>query len=144
MSVRPATSDDIVALSSLLSEFRGFTVSETIVSEVFEDKFKNSLDRAVLVAETEDETVRGMCIVSLVYKLGKTECRLDEVVVSENARGHGLGGQLLEAAKDWAWSHQADAIGFTSRPSREAANHLYQKAGFPLHTTNAYKLKRED
>ena len=130
-------------MSSLLSEFRGFTVSETVVSEVFEDKFKNSLDRAVLVAEVEG-TVRGMCVVSLVYKLGKIECRLDEVVVSENARGHGLGGQLLEAAKDWAWSHQADEIGFTSRPSREAANRLYQKAGFPLHTTNVYKLKRED
>lgn len=144
MSVRSATSTDTSAISRLLSEFREVHVDESLVSDIFAAKFKDNPDRAVLLAETDDKSVRGLCIVSIVYKLGETECRIDNVVVSESARGHGLGSQLLTAAKEWAWNNGADSIGFTSRPSREAANRLYQKAGFPLHTTNAYKLKRED
>lgn len=144
MSVRSASSDDIPVISRLLSEFREIPVDESMVSEIFAAKFSDSSDRAVLLGQTDDGSVRGLCIVSMVYKLGETECRIDNVVVSEQARGHGLGGQLLTAAKEWAWTHGADSIGFTSRPSREAANRLYQRSGFPLHHTNAYKLKREE
>lgn len=143
MSVRPATLNDIATICDLLMEFRGSPLDESVAHKIFETKFRDSLDRAILVAEV-DGTVRGLCIVSLVYKIGKTECRLDEVIVSESARGHGLGGQLLEAVKTWAWSHNADEISFTSRPSREAANRLYQKAGSPRYETNVYKLKREE
>jgi ribosomal protein S18 acetylase RimI-like enzyme len=34
-------------------------------------------------------------------------------------------------------------VDLTSRPSREAANHLYQRAGFELRETNVYRLTPE-
>ena len=37
----------------------------------------------------------------------------------------------------------AKTVDLTSRPSREAANHLYRKAGFEVRDTNVYRLRLE-
>jgi ribosomal protein S18 acetylase RimI-like enzyme len=35
------------------------------------------------------------------------------------------------------------SVDLTSRPSREAANHLYQKLGFEIRNTNVYRIMLE-
>ena len=35
----------------------------------------------------------------------------------------------------------AKTVDLTSRPSREAANHLYRKAGFEVRDTNVYRYQ---
>jgi ribosomal protein S18 acetylase RimI-like enzyme len=37
----------------------------------------------------------------------------------------------------------AKTVDLTSRPSREAANHLYRNAGFELRDTNVYRYEPE-
>jgi len=142
MQIRPATEDDLAAIVRLVSEFRGQAVDADTVRRDFYVHFVNSNDRVVLLAD--DGNVLGMVLLTLIYKLDRCECRLDEVFVSEAARGKGVGRQLLAACEAWAWQHEVDEIGFTSRPSREAANALYQKAGFTLRQTNVYQKKREN
>jgi ribosomal protein S18 acetylase RimI-like enzyme len=64
---------------------------------------------------------------------------IEDVVVDGTARGHGVGEALNQAALEEARRHGAKAVSLTSRPSREAANRLYQRIGFSSRDTNVYR-----
>ena len=64
---------------------------------------------------------------------------IEDVVVDESARGHGVGEALNRAALDRARSLGAITVELPSRPSREAANRLYQRLGFVARDTNVYR-----
>jgi ribosomal protein S18 acetylase RimI-like enzyme len=65
---------------------------------------------------------------------------IEDVVVDEAARGHGVGELLSRAALDRARQMGAKTVDLTSRPSREAANRLYQRIGFAARDTNIYRF----
>jgi ribosomal protein S18 acetylase RimI-like enzyme len=65
---------------------------------------------------------------------------IEDVVVDEAARGHGVGELLNRAALDRARELGAKTVDLTSRPSREAANRLYQRIGFVARDTNVYRF----
>ena len=64
---------------------------------------------------------------------------IEDVVVEESARGRGMGEALTRAALDHAASLGARTVDLTSRPSRQAANRLYQRIGFKLRESNLYR-----
>jgi ribosomal protein S18 acetylase RimI-like enzyme len=64
---------------------------------------------------------------------------IEDVVVDDAARGHGVGRKLNDAALEEARRHGAKNVSLTSRPSREAANRLYQRIGFLPRETNVYR-----
>jgi ribosomal protein S18 acetylase RimI-like enzyme len=64
---------------------------------------------------------------------------IEDVVVDTAARGQGVGEALTRAALERARQVGARTVDLTSRPSREAANRLYQRIGFVLRDTNAYR-----
>ncbi len=64
---------------------------------------------------------------------------IEDVVVDGAARGHGVGESLNQAALTEARARGAKAVSLTSRPSREAANRLYQRIGFTQRATNVYR-----
>lgn len=64
---------------------------------------------------------------------------IEDVVVDEAARGHGVGEALNLAALDEARRRGVKGVSLTSRPSREAANRLYQRIGFTARETNVYR-----
>ncbi|MHB8826495.1 MAG: GNAT family N-acetyltransferase [Acidimicrobiales bacterium] len=64
---------------------------------------------------------------------------IEDVVVDELARGLGAGEALVTAAIARAASLGAREVDLTSRPSRKAANALYQKIGFVQRETNVYR-----
>ena len=68
---------------------------------------------------------------------------VEDVVVDESARGKGVGRALSEYALQAASEKGALTVDLTSRPSREAANQLYQKVGFQLRETNVYRFQHE-
>ena len=65
---------------------------------------------------------------------------IEDVVVDGSARGGGIGEALTHAALDRARAAGAKTVDLTSRPSREAANRLYQRLGFVLRETNVYRF----
>lgn len=141
MNVRPAILEDQPALLRLLGELREQTVDDQTLQEGLL-LLINDPRRTVLVVEDSDGP-QAMAAVNLVYKLPKIEARIDEVIVGSNSRGKGYGRLLLEACESWAWEHDAHVIEFTSRPSRDAANALYQKLGYEVRETNVYQKKRK-
>lgn len=64
---------------------------------------------------------------------------IEDVVVDAGARGQGVGETLNRAALDVAERRGARTVDLTSRPSREAANRLYQRIGFVQRATNVYR-----
>jgi ribosomal protein S18 acetylase RimI-like enzyme len=68
---------------------------------------------------------------------------IEDVVVDERYRGCGIGQALVENAALEVHNHGGGSLLLTSRPSREAANRLYQRAGFEKRETNVYKKSVE-
>ena len=64
---------------------------------------------------------------------------IDDLIVDANARGKGVGKALCHAAIKLATEAGASTINLTSRPSRQAANQLYQHIGFTQRQTNVYR-----
>ena len=64
---------------------------------------------------------------------------VEDVVVEEEARGKGVGQKLMMHAMAEAENAGAKSVDLTSRPSREAANQLYQAIGFEVRETNVYR-----
>jgi ribosomal protein S18 acetylase RimI-like enzyme len=65
--------------------------------------------------------------------------RIEDVVVDEDVRGRGVGEALSQEAISRAVALGARTVELTSRPSREAANRLYQRLGFALRDSNVYR-----
>lgn len=66
---------------------------------------------------------------------------IEDVVVDDEARGRGVGESLSRAALDAAQRRGIDSVSLTSRPSRAAANRLYQRIGFERRETNVYRFR---
>ncbi|MEZ5142456.1 MAG: GNAT family N-acetyltransferase [Acidimicrobiales bacterium] len=64
---------------------------------------------------------------------------IEDVVVDGGARGKGVGEALNRVALERAQAVGARTVDLTSRPSREAANRLYQRIGFVERDTNVYR-----
>ena len=69
---------------------------------------------------------------------------IEDVVVDDAARGAGVGEALNRAAVDEAHRRGARTVDLTSRPSREAANRLYQRMGFVARDTTVYRWSGDD
>jgi len=66
------------------------------------------------------------------------------VVVDESATRQGIGAALTQAMLDRAAERGCVTVDLTSRPSRDAANRLYQRLGFTLRETNLYRFDLRD
>ncbi len=100
----------------------------------------------ILIAR--DEERNGAIVGSMTLAMFRIPTGLrawiEDVVVDESARGKGVGRKLNERAIEIARDAGAKTIDLTSRPSREAANRLYQRLGFVARETNVYRYSMED
>ncbi|MGH2685635.1 MAG: GNAT family N-acetyltransferase [Actinomycetota bacterium] len=68
---------------------------------------------------------------------------IEDVVADSAASGQGIGKALSRAALEEARRRGAKTVELTSRPSREAANHIYRSLGFELRDTNVWRYTLE-
>jgi len=96
----------------------------------------------LLVARDRAQCGRIVGMLTLTCQRIPTGLRatIDDVVVDEAVRGRGVGAALTREALQLAKSRGARAVDLTSRPSREAANRLYQRLGFTPRDTNVYRF----
>jgi ribosomal protein S18 acetylase RimI-like enzyme len=95
---------------------------------------------STLLVARLDAAIVGMTTL-IVYRIPTgLHAVIEDVVVDESARGHGVGAELLAQAVRLARERGALHVNLTSRSSREAANRLYTKAGFVKRETNVYRL----
>jgi len=94
----------------------------------------------LLVARLDGEIV-GSLTLALFRIPTAMRAWIEDVVVDESARGQGVGELLNRAALDHARAAGAKTVDLTSRPTREAANRLYERLGFEPRDTNVYRYE---
>ena len=97
----------------------------------------------IFVATKEQEIVGLLTLVVFRIPTG-VRAWIEDVVVDESARGYGVGEALNRAALNDARRRGAKTVDLTSRPSRAAANRLYQRLGFVARETNVYRFTLDD
>lgn len=100
-----------------------------------------SSDASHLLIATEDGMIYGSLTLVVFPIPTAIRAWIEDVVVDGEARGKGVGAALNTAALDMARELGAATVDLTSRPSREAANRLYQRLGFEARETNIYRFK---
>ncbi len=93
----------------------------------------------LLVARDEDGPILGTLTLVLFRTPTGLRAWIEDVVVDEGARGLGVAKALNQHAVGRAIERGARSVDLTSRPSREAANRLYQRLGFAKRETNVYR-----
>jgi ribosomal protein S18 acetylase RimI-like enzyme len=93
----------------------------------------------LLVARDDDDPILGSLTLVLFRIPTGLRAWIEDVVVDEEARGRGVGEALNRHALAVAKAAGAKTVDLTSRPSREAANRLYQRLGFVERATNVYR-----
>jgi ribosomal protein S18 acetylase RimI-like enzyme len=104
------------------------------------DEVVNSKSTSLFIARDESGAIIGMAILAMYRISTGIRTYIEDVVVDEKARGQGVGEALCRHIIQEARELGVKTIDLTSRPSREAANRLYQKMGFEKRDTNVYRL----
>jgi ribosomal protein S18 acetylase RimI-like enzyme len=94
----------------------------------------------LLVARDESGAIVGTLTLALFRIPTGVRAWIEDVVVDENVRGGGVGESLTREALRLAAEAGARTVDLTSRPSREAANRLYERIGFEIRETNVYRI----
>ncbi|CAB4643391.1 unannotated protein [freshwater metagenome] len=133
--VQKVTSDVVSAFESLIPQLSRSNPAptETELNEIVASPASD-----VFVARVDGNIVGSLTLVTFRIPTG-IRAWIEDVVVDETARGHGVGEALNQAAIQEARDKGAVTVDLTSRPSREAANRLYQRIGFVQRDTNVYR-----
>ena len=134
--IKVATSADVQAIASLVAQ-----LSSSAASFSRSDLEAMLTDPATtLFATRVGGEIVGITTVVIFRAATGVRAFIDDVVVMPTYRGQRLGDALVRAAIQHAASLGVQKIDLTSRPSREAANRLYQRLGFERRQTNVYRL----
>lgn len=95
------------------------------------------------IARTDDGAIVGVATLATFPIPTATRSWVQDVIVDEASNNQGIGRMLLDAMVARAGELGAKTVDLTSRPGREAANHLYQKAGFEVRETSVYRYRGE-
>jgi ribosomal protein S18 acetylase RimI-like enzyme len=98
----------------------------------------------LFIALADDGTIVGMSTLAVFRIPTGQRAWIEDVVVDGAATRQGIGAALTQAMLDRAAERGCVTVDLTSRPSREAANRLYQRLGFTLRETNVYRHTQPD
>jgi ribosomal protein S18 acetylase RimI-like enzyme len=134
-----ATPDLVAAVTRLLPQLSSSAPPPTPAQL---EEIVSSPATQLLVARIDGEVVGALTLVVFRIPSG-VRAWIEDVVVDEATRGQGVGEALNREALRLAAEKGAKTVELTSRPSREAANRLYQRLGFEARETNVYRYDLE-
>ncbi|MEW1688576.1 GNAT family N-acetyltransferase [Streptomyces sp. NPDC091265] len=134
--VREATDELVEAFARLLPQLS--TTAEPLDHQAL-DRLAACSTNSLLVARVEDLVVGTLTLMMSPLPSG-LRAHIEDVVVDAGARGHGVGKVLIDRALELAADAGARTVDLTSRPSRKAANRLYERAGFRQRESNVYRF----
>jgi len=97
----------------------------------------------VLIARASGAIIGTTTLVMFPLPSG-LRARIEDVVVDESARGQGAGAVMTQEALRLAREAGARTVDLTSRPGRDAAGRLYERAGFKLRDSRVYRYSFKD
>ena len=133
--VMSASADVLAACHRLIPQLSSSSapISAQELEEIIES------DTTVLFAARSGQEIVGLLTLAIFRIPTGVRAWIEDVVVDNQARNKGVGDALNRAALAEAERRGAKTVDLTSRPSREAANRLYQRLGFKQRDTNVYR-----
>jgi GNAT superfamily N-acetyltransferase len=127
--------EEIQTLLKQLSSKREFRETQFKMSMMFGSLF---------IASDKDNGTKvvGMGLMCYVHTALFSMGLIEDVVVLDSYRGHGIGKTIMLKLHEKAARHpvKLDYLELTSNPTRAAANGLYVSLGYVLRETNLYRL----
>ena len=140
MKIEELTDFSAQALDAINGLLPQLSPSVVVLEESDLRNIVDSESTKLFLAIDEDGVFGMLSLVLFRIPTGR-KAWVEDVVVDEKARGRGVGKVLTEHAIQVAREHGAHSVDLTSRPSREAANALYQRVGFEQRVTNVYRFQ---
>lgn len=137
LKIRDAKPSDVPRLTQLIHEL-GHEIGEKQVRRNLAALKKSG--EAPLVA-TLDKLVVGLCGVSRRIVIHRTAPigRITALVVDREARKHGVGRKLVEAAEEWMHNKGCKLAEVTSNDRRTAAHAFYRHMGYERSSIRFFK-----
>ena len=144
MAITQATtvSDELVAAFARLVP--QLSTSAQLPTRAELEQIVSSPAATLLLARDPDGQIIGSLTLVVFRTPTGARAWIEDVVVDQAARGQGAGAELVGEAIRLASESGARTLDLTSRPSREAANRLYQRIGFTARETNVYRFDLAD
>ena len=132
-AVNAKATDDINRLLTQLS-----STPHNITTDMLRLMTQNA-DTHLFVAQKGTDIVGMITVGCYTSPTGHKAC-IEDVVTDASVRGQGIGKALVQKAIAFLSSLSPCSVLLTSRPSRLAANALYQKLGFTPKVTSVYTM----
>jgi len=135
VEVREYSDEVLAALNKLMPQLSSSfgTLSQQDLIDIIESEASS------LFMARENEQYYGSLTLVMFKIPSGFRAWIEDVVVSEAARGKGVGKKLVEHAVGLANQSNVKSIDLTARASRVAAIALYKKVGFQDRETTAYR-----
>ena len=135
VEVREYSDEVLAALNKLMPQLSSSfgTLSQQDLIDIVESEASS-----IFMARENEQYYGSLTLVMFKIPSG-FRAWIEDVVVSEAARGKGVGKKLVEHAVEIANQSNVKSIDLTSRASRAAAIALYKKVGFQDRETNVYR-----
>ena len=129
MEIRQAQRPDCARLSELIAQL-GYDAAEDLLERRIEEY--DAMEQDLVLVGVEEGRVIGLIVLNVVvpfHEAGKWG-RISALVVSDGARGRGVGRSLLEAADAFFMSHGCSHVEVTSGARRHDAHRFYVSNGY--------------
>ncbi|KAF9583419.1 hypothetical protein BGW38_009515 [Lunasporangiospora selenospora] len=101
---------------------------------------KNPFTSTTSVIPPPPEAILGALTLVTLSLLKTSRAHIEDLIVSPDARGMGLGRALMVRALDEAVHiHSCSIVDLTSKPDRIQARKLYESLGFTIRDTGAFR-----
>jgi GNAT superfamily N-acetyltransferase len=143
MQIRLAHTADAAAVNELLDQL-GYPQAGIATTAARIQAWSDDPSSAAYVADADGE-VLGVVAVHVCPFFERTGSwgRIVALVVSDQARGQGVGGQLVTAAESFATSRGCVRMEVTSSDRREAAHQFYRLRGYISQTGRSSRFLRD-
>ena len=150
MTIRPATSDDIAFIETLVPRLASASIRPSYYSEeqmivgtrshLREAIARSAGDELFIVAIASDSRLVGFLWANTDrdYFTGESHGYIEEVAVSQD--GAGAGQALMEHAEAWARKRGYRYISLSVRPANFRAKSFYARRGYELEVERMLKL----
>ncbi|PTQ68944.1 GNAT family N-acetyltransferase [Celeribacter persicus] len=134
LTIRPLTLDDRSQWENLWRAYLAFYETE-LSADIYETTFRRQIDpqhteRGALVAELDGKLVGLAHYIFHAHNWRFEDvCYLQDLYVSEDARGHGVGRALMEALYKLADAHGTPTVYWTTQEDNATARQLYDRIG---------------
>lgn len=144
MHIRPAQPTDAETVNELLRQL-GYPQDSTATTASRIRTWDDDTSSAAYVADADGELLGVIAVHSCpFFERAGSWARIVALVVSSQARGQGVGSQLMEAAEVFAISRGCTSMEVTSANHRQDTHEFYRRRGYQTGASSRFLHRLND